>query len=308
MSDSAATPTPREPWARPGARRPRGSPGDFVAIGHVSRDEFPDGSWRCGGSAFYGAVTMARLGVRVALVARIGEAEYLRYAELAREVGIDLRRLPSITTTTFVFSEEDGRRVLRLRARARAIAARDVPTELGGRPALLGSVVGEHADDLFAEFSGRAVLTAQGELRAFDAQGRVRYAPWRRAGTVAPRLRALVCSDEDLEGDLAPAFEWSSECVVVVTRGARGAALIREGARVDLAAYRPARVVDPTGAGDAFAAGLLVAREEGASWEAAADFANCVASFCLEGIGVAGLAERSRVDERRARGDRLPLD
>ena len=281
---------------------------DLVSIGHVTRDEFPDGTWRCGGSALYGAVTMARLGVRVALVARIGEAERSRYAELAQRLDIELHRLPSIATTTFAFGEEDGRRVLRLRARARAIGAGDVPAELAGRSALLGSVIGEHADDLFAAFAGRAVLTAQGELRAFDADGRVRYAPWRRAAAVAPRLLAIVCSDEDLEGDLAPALEWSRDCVVVVTRGARGAALIREGVRLDLAAYRPAHIVDPTGAGDAFAAGLLVAREEGASWEAGADFANCVASFCLEGIGVEGLAERSPVKERRARGDRLPLD
>lgn len=278
-----------------------------MSIGHVTRDEFPGGGWRCGGSALYGAATLARLGARVALVARIGEAEHARYAELAGRLAIDLRRLPSVTTTTFRFSEEGGRRVLRLLARARAIGARDVPADLVGRLALLGSVVGEHADDLFAALAGRAVLTAQGELRAFDADGRVRYAPWRRSGAVAPRLRALVCSDEDLEDDLAPALAWSRDTVVVVTRGERGASLLREGARLDLAAYRPARSLDPTGAGDAFAAGLLLAREEGASWEEATDFANCVASFCLEGLGVEGLADRAAVAARRARGDRLPL-
>ena len=33
----------------------------FLAIGHTARDEFPDGRWRLGGSALYGAATAAKL-------------------------------------------------------------------------------------------------------------------------------------------------------------------------------------------------------------------------------------------------------
>lgn len=281
---------------------------EFVAIGHVARDEFPDDTWRCGGSALYGAATAACLGKRAAILTRVGRRERARFEEVAASLRIDLHVLPSLVTTTFAFSEVAGRRRLHLRARARAIGASDVPAGLAGGAVLLGSVIGEHADDLLAVYGPRAVLTAQGELRAFDAHGRVRFTPWRRAAEVAPKLRALVCSDEDLEGDLEPAIEWSRHTVVVVTRGERGAALFRDGERRDFPAYRPARIADPTGAGDAFAAGLLVALDEGRALEDAMDFANCVASFCLEGVGIDGLASRERVEVRRRRGDRLPLD
>ena len=47
----------------------------FLAIGHASRDEFPDGRWRLGGSALYGAATAAKLGADVTLVTRVGPVE-----------------------------------------------------------------------------------------------------------------------------------------------------------------------------------------------------------------------------------------
>ena len=37
---------------------------DFLAIGHVTRDLLPDGSWRLGGAVTYAALTAARLGLR----------------------------------------------------------------------------------------------------------------------------------------------------------------------------------------------------------------------------------------------------
>lgn len=279
---------------------------DLVSIGHVTRDEFPRSEWRRGGSAWYGAATAARLGRRVTLVTRIGDGERERYAGAARELGIELHRLESHATTTFAFAFREGRRELRLLARARAIGTADLVPWRDHAAVLLGSVIGEHADDVFAGLARPPVLAGQGELRGFDAHGRVTPRAWRRAELVLPRVRALVVSDEDLAGDLASALAWSRDAPVVVTRAERGALLLRDGGELAVPAYRPTGVIDPTGAGDAFAAGLLVALDEGAALEEAVDFANCVASFCVEGVGVAGLAERARVDERRRRGDRLP--
>ena len=58
------------------------------------------------------------------------------------------------------------------------------------------------------------------------------------------------------------------------------------------------RVVDPTGAGDAFAAGLAIALADGRSPDDCARFANAVASFAVEGVGMESLADRARVDSR----------
>jgi len=281
----------------------------IVTIGHVARDEFPGDDWRCGGSAFYGAATLARLGCAVAMVSAIGRDERDRFAAACDDLGIALHALESPATTTFAFSQRQGRRELRLISRARPLGWADVPIPLREVPAvLLGSVIGEHEEDLVVGLGrGEAVLAGQGELRRVDRRGVVQKTGWRRAAAFLPHLGAIVVSEEDLESDLGPAFSWSHGATVVVTRAERGAALLHAGQRSDVAAYRPERVIDPTGAGDAFAAALLVARHEGASWLEAADFANCVASFCLEGVGVSGLADRQTVDKRRLRAERLPI-
>jgi sugar/nucleoside kinase (ribokinase family) len=275
----------------------------FLSIGHVARDEFGD-EWRLGGSALYGAATAARLGRATTLVTRVGDRELPRLVETCAALGIALHRLPTAATTTFAFSYAEGKRHLRLLARARSIGGEDLPALASGAPVLLGSIIGEHDDALFARLAGRAVLVGQGELRAFDAEGAVRPAAWRRAQEVLPTVRAIVLSEEDVADPVAPLL-WSRTAPVVLTRAERGASLLRDGREERSRAFRPTRIVDPTGAGDAFGAGLLVAIDEGRDWEQALTFANAVASFCLEGLATAGLADRARVEERVARGVRL---
>ena len=71
---------------------------------------------------------------------------------------------------------------------------------------------------------------------------------------------------------------------VVVTDGAAGCA-------IDSAAYRgivpacSAKVIDSTGAGDAFLGGLLVARQSGADWQECGRFANACGAACVEQMG-----------------------
>ncbi|MGH2491735.1 MAG: PfkB family carbohydrate kinase, partial [Candidatus Limnocylindria bacterium] len=62
--------------------------------------------------------------------------------------------------------------------------------------------------------------------------------------------------------------------------------------------YRADRVVDPTGAGDAFAAGLAIALADGRPPDDCARYANAVASFAVEGVGMESLADRARVEAR----------
>ena len=61
MSDAPGAPT----W--PIVRHADAAP-DFLAIGHVTRDLLPDGSWRLGGTVAFAALTAARLGLRPAIV------------------------------------------------------------------------------------------------------------------------------------------------------------------------------------------------------------------------------------------------
>src|SRR2546430_17268242 len=97
---------------------------DLVTIGHTARDEFEgDPQWRIGGTATYAAAAAARLGDRVALLTRIGPTQRDRLAARCRELGIELHALESEVTTTVAVRYVDGRRRLRLKARAQGIGA-----------------------------------------------------------------------------------------------------------------------------------------------------------------------------------------
>ena len=63
-------------------------------------------------------------------------------------------------------------------------------------------------------------------------------------------------------------------------------------------AFAVAEVIDQTGAGDAFAAGLALGLAEGLPLIEAATFASAAASFAVEGLGMSRLADRSRVWKR----------
>ncbi len=72
---------------------------------------------------------------------------------------------------------------------------------------------------------------------------------------------------------------------VAVTDGEAGCVVATAEAVVRVPALRARRVVDTTGAGDAFLGGLLFARARGLDWEAAAALANACGAACVEQIG-----------------------
>ena len=274
---------------------------DLVAIGHTARDEFEgETDWRIGGTATYASAAAARLGDRVALLTRIGPRERDRVAARCRELGIELHALASEVTTTFAFRYVDGRRRLRLRARAKSIGARDIPDGLrDARCVVLASIAHELEPSLFASYADvPRVLAAQGYLRTWDADGSIRRRDWDEAHEMLPHVSVAVVSEEDIEGDLDLARGWARSTAIVVTLAERGALLLRGGREVVVPGFPAARLVDQTGAGDAFCAGLALGLADGKDPEDAASFANAVASFVVEDVGVAGLATLEQVEAR----------
>jgi ribokinase len=274
---------------------------DLVSIGHTARDEFEgDPEWRIGGTATYGAAAAARLGHRVALLTRIGPKERDRLAARCRELGIELEALESEVTTTFAFRYVDGRRRLRLRARAKGIGAEAIPARLREtRSVLLASIAHEIEPSVFAVYREvPRVLAAQGYLRSWDADGTIRRREWEEAPEVLEHVSVAVVSEEDIEGNFDLARGWARTAPVIVTIAERGAIVLRGGREVEVGGFPADEVVDQTGAGDAFCAGLALALAEGDDLEEAARFANAVASFAVEGVGTVALATREQVQAR----------
>lgn len=84
---------------------------------------------------------------------------------------------------------------------------------------------------------------------------------------------------------------------LIVTMGEKGALILTEDGMETVDGV-PVEVVDTTGAGDAFNAGLAVALAEGKSLSAAVHFANRCGAFACRALGaVTALATRAMVDQ-----------
>jgi sugar/nucleoside kinase (ribokinase family) len=284
-----------------------GSTPDVLIAGHFTRDITPDG-WRVGGAALYAARTASLRGLRVAILTSAPE-DVLEAARAALP-GVKLRVISSENATTFENTYRDGARTQRLRAVAQPLRARDLPDEWRVTPiALLAPVAREVDPDIASALAVRTLgLAAQGWLRTWDAGGRVQPAELDLAARDAlGHCDVVVLSREDLTGpDATPSAvaqaeitlnEWSASVrALAVTRGPEGAELWRAG-RVDLLPGFPAREIDPTGAGDVFAATLVCALAAGATPEEAVTEANQVAACSVEGIGASAIPtpEQARV-------------
>ena len=72
---------------------------------------------------------------------------------------------------------------------------------------------------------------------------------------------------------------------LVVTRGAEGARFFADGACLDIAAAPVAQVLDPTGCGDAFRAGLLHGIAQGWDWRTTGQLASLMGAIKIEHRG-----------------------
>ncbi|MGQ9626374.1 MAG: carbohydrate kinase family protein [Anaerolineae bacterium] len=72
---------------------------------------------------------------------------------------------------------------------------------------------------------------------------------------------------------------------LIVTKGAGGSAIIGPDFELDIPAVPPRRLVDPTGIGDAYRAGIIKGMVRGYSWETTGRIASLAATYALEEFG-----------------------
>ena len=86
---------------------------------------------------------------------------------------------------------------------------------------------------------------------------------------------------------------------LIVTKGEHGSSEITPGGQVDVPAVEPARIVDPTGVGDAFRGGLMRGMSLGLPYEICARMGSVAATYALEHMG--GLSHAYTWDEFKTR-------
>ena len=275
---------------------------DIVVVGHVVQDLTPQGS-RLGGAATFASVQARRFGCTVGVVTRARQ-DVLQDPQLS---GIEFAGRSSETTTTFENTYDGAGRRQRVPNQADGITGIDVPLDWQkATTVLLGPVCGEVTHDISDLFTDALIgIGAQGWLRALDGDAHVQPTAWSGAPFWGG-CRVLFVSDEDLVDD-GQLDRWVKDVpIVVVTRERRGARVHDEGRWREIHAL-PAEEVDPTGAGDVFAAAFLVRFEETNDVANAARFASAAAAFSVEAEGIEAIATREQIDQRLSQHPELVL-
>jgi hypothetical protein len=275
----------------------------FLALGHVSRDRRACGDV-LGGSVTYGTLTARRLGWDAAILTSAGP-EFEPERELPG-IPVFLRR--SSATTHFVNEyDADGTRQQHVMARADDVDLATLPGAWNDPDVLLmGPLVGELGGVAATSLAAGCVgAIAQGYVRAIDASGKVSAKEWTRPERDLPGVHVLFLSQHDLPDADARARELLAHVpMVALTRGWRGLTLLTREAVHDVPTL-PRAEVDPTGAGDVFAAAFLVRYHETGDPLEAAAFGACAASCAVEGVGTDTLGDREEVLRRMALRERM---
>ncbi len=258
----------RQPGHGAANGEPVRAPSVLIA-GAVTWDHF-GAERRSGGAVLYAARAAAALGLRARILALAGPD-----ADLEALEGHDVTIAASPRTLMFVHMFSHGAsdpRGLRVLGRpGRALGASDLPNVREDTLDLL-VLAPLLPDDLdLGSFAGartrRRALLAQGLLREQGADGLVTHAsepPPRLLDAINGRTSVFLSEDETAgwaTGALASLAAAAER--VVVTRGARGATILRGDTRIQTSA-RSAESVDSTGCGDVFAVACMIALASGA--------------------------------------------
>lgn len=266
-------------------RSPGLEPVDYLLIGHITLDQTPEGE-RLGGTALYSALTACALGLRVGLVTSWGE-------ELPRpeHENLQVLNLESEHSTTFRLHYESFGRTLTLTHRAAELALYHVPELWRTAPLVhLAPVAAEVDSGLVRAFpNARVCLTPQGWLRGWDESGRVHRASWPEADFALRHSQAAVISREDAHPEQVEAFTYAAP-LLAVTDGRNPGTLFSAGEELFFTPP-PVNEVDPTGAGDIFAAAFFCRLHTGDSPLAAAEYAATLAAESVTRRGLDGVPQ-----------------
>lgn len=270
----------------------------YLIIGHLAKDLLPGGS-RLGGTIAYAALTARSLGYTPGLVtAHAADLDLGPLADLPRV------QVPSPVSTTFENIYTAQGRTQFVRAQAAPLTAFHLLDEWRHAPIVhLAPLAREFDSKLAATFAGAFLgLTPQGWLRDWDAEGRVSRTDWPEALDVLPHASATVVSLEDVGDDWAVAERWAQATnVLVVTEGARGCTVFARGEAPRKFSAPNQTEIDPTGAGDVFAAAFFINLYETEDPWASAKFANQVAALSVTRPGLEGVPDPDEVGACRVK-------
>jgi len=241
-----------------------------------------------GGCAGNIAYNLALLGGRGAPMATVGH-DFTPYAAWLRERSVDLSHVRTVeheyTAQAFITTDLDDNQITAFHPGAMNHAHLNRVPEAAG--ITLGIVAPDGRDGMMQH---AAQFAAAGIPLLFDpGQGLPMFD--------GPELLDFIDKStwiavNDYEGQLlvertglAPGEIARRVRALIVTRGAEGSVIYTDGREVVIPAVRSEAVVDPTGCGDAYRAGLIYGLQNGLDWETTGRIASLMGAIKIAHAG-----------------------
>jgi sugar/nucleoside kinase (ribokinase family) len=266
-------------------------PLDYLLIGHVTQDVVPSG-FVLGGTVSYSAMAVAALGLRVGIITAAPDS-----VDLSTLADFPILCIPCEEATTFENIQTPEGRIQYLHKRAPTLTAIMIPPEWQQAAIVHFAPVAYEIDASLVELYADEFkcITPQGCLRTTDENKRVHYRDWAEADLVMPQMEAAVISVEDVQYNEERIQRLQKHArILAVTEGEQGARIYWNGDVRHCMAPKVS-VVDPTGAGDIFAA-IFFARLQTTrdAWLAGAQAVR-LASLSVTRRGVEGMPTAEEV-------------
>ncbi len=283
---------------------------DVVTVGHVLVDirllvdKFPEPDEEAqilrenrgvGGSAANVAIAVRRLGLKPAIIAKIGLDGFGRIAvdELLRE-RVDISGLkisPTLPTGFSVVARDSMGRIViyGFKGASENLKPEDIDENLIERARFI------HIPSLRPDTSVYIAKLAKnmGKVVSWDPGRRLASLGIANLKELIKHVDIVFANEREAQlltgiGDYREAARKIKNIgpqIVVVKKGAEGAYMLSDNIELDIPAYKPPKVVDTTGAGDAFAAGFITALIRNYDLAKALKYASLVASLKVSKLG-----------------------
>jgi len=262
-----------------------------------------------GGSAANTIYGLAKLGIRAGFIGAVGDDEGGRLLmESFRSVGVDTSRIrvkEGVGTGSALCFISEGKRAIYVEPGANSLIRKeDLDLDYASKAKMihLSSFVDDEQLLLQKEFVAALpksvkISFAPGTIYAHKGLDAIR--------PILERAQIVFLNSEELKlitgADLEEGARELRACgsgIVAVTLGEEGSYLAAEEGTFLVEPVRADKVMDPTGAGDAYAAGLLYGLLMGKDLRESARLGHLVASLCISQMGArAGLPSREELKQ-----------
>ena len=284
---------------------------DVISIGAVLVDmialvdEFPkkdgesfvnDFKLMPGGAAANVAVTCSRLGLKTAFSGKVGKDNFgeILLNDLTQEkvhvestVVIDKQ---INTGSCYICVNKDGdRMIMAYSGAADTLTLNDLPLDA------LATTKWAHLSDLRNIASIEALLESELEINFSMSPGALIAQNPSRAYRLAQRAKLIVgsraemseifrCAEDELDTISSDFIKEEPGKIIAITKGGEGATIYSDHGKVNIPIFN-VPVVDTTGAGDAFTAGMLYALTRGRTPKEAGKIGAACSAICIQEIG-----------------------